>query len=102
MRHVLGTSVGERGQVTIEKQIRERLGVKPKDRAIQAIVDGQLVIRFVPRYEPHMRSVAGILGPPPRVPEGDFDFDEAVEMAAAEEYFAQERRARGEAVDDDD
>lgn len=102
MRHVLGTSVGQRGQITIEKEIREKLGIKPKDIALQAIVDGRLVLTFVPRYEPHMRSVAGILGPPPRVPEGDYDFDEAVETGAAEEWLRKERRAGGEMVEDDD
>jgi len=50
-------------------------------------------VTFVKRHEPHMRSLAGVLGPPPRLPEGDFEFDEAVEMGEAEEYLAKERRA---------
>lgn len=102
MKTALGTSVGERGQITIEKEIREKLGVRPRDIAIQAIVDGRLVVTFVPALEPHMRSVAGVLGPPPRMPEGDFDFDEAVALGAAEEYLAQQREAEVEAVDGDD
>lgn len=102
MKTTLGTSVGERGQITIEKQVREKLGIKPKDIAIQAVVDGRLVVTFVKPCEPHMRSLAGILGPPPRVPEGPYDFDEAVELGAADEWLRKERRARGEPVDDDD
>jgi len=35
------------------------------------------------------------------VPEGPYDFDEAVELGAADEWLRKERRARGEPVDDD-
>jgi hypothetical protein len=49
-----------------------------------------------------MRSVAGILGRPPRRPDPGKSWDELVEEAAAAEYLAQERRSRGEATDDDD
>ncbi len=51
--------VGERGQVTIQKAIREELGVYAGDRAIQRIEDGRVVIEFVP--SPHRRSLAGSL-----------------------------------------
>ena len=101
MKTALGTSVGERGQITIEKQVREKLGIKPRDIAIQHVEDGRLVVTFVKRYEPHMRSLAGILGPPPRLPDPSKSWDELVEEAAAAEYLAKERRARGEAVDDE-
>jgi bifunctional DNA-binding transcriptional regulator/antitoxin component of YhaV-PrlF toxin-antitoxin module len=101
MKTALGTSVGERGQITIEKGIREKLGVRPKDIAIQHVEDGRLVVTFVKQHQPHMRSVAGILGPPPRVPDPARSWDELVEEAAAAEYLAGERRAKGEPVDDD-
>lgn len=51
--------VGERGQVTIEKAIRDQLGVYAGDQAIQRIEDGRVVIEFVPA--PHRRSLAGAL-----------------------------------------
>jgi AbrB family looped-hinge helix DNA binding protein len=51
--------VGERGQVTIEKAIREELGVFAGDQAIQRVEDGRVVIEFVP--PPHRRSLAGAL-----------------------------------------
>lgn len=51
--------VGERGQVTIEKAIRENLGVYAGDQAIQRIEDGRVVIEFVPGA--HRRSLAGSL-----------------------------------------
>ncbi len=59
MEYVLATRVGERGQVTIEKHIREELGVYAGDQAIQRIEDGRLVVEFVPA--PHSRSLAGAL-----------------------------------------
>lgn len=62
--------VGERGQVTIEKGIREELGVSAGDQAIQRIEDGRVVIEFVPG--PHTRSLAGALADKiRRVPEDE-------------------------------
>ena len=55
----MASTVGERGQVTIEKAIREELGVYAGDLAVQRIEDGRVVIEFVP--SPHRRSLAGIL-----------------------------------------
>ena len=51
--------VGERGQVTIEKAIREELGVYAGDEAVQRIENGRVVIEFVPA--PHDKSLAGML-----------------------------------------
>ncbi len=88
MRYVLGTSVGERGQITIEREIRDKLGVKPKDIAVQRVEDGRLVVEFIRPHEPHMRSLAGVLGPPPRRPSEPLDVDEAVGQSVAEEWRA--------------
>lgn len=55
----MASTVGERGQVTIEKAIREELGVYAGDVAVQRVEDGRLVIEFVPA--PHRRSLAGML-----------------------------------------
>ncbi len=55
----MASRVGERGQITIEKQIREELGVYSGDQAIQRVVDGRVVVEFVPG--PHRRSLAGVL-----------------------------------------
>ena len=86
MRYALGTSVGERGQITIEREIREQLGIKPKDLAIQRVQDGQLVVEFVRPPEAHMRSLAGILGPSPGQPGEPLDVDGAVAQGVAEEW----------------
>lgn len=55
----MASRVGERGQITIEKQIREELGVYSGDHAIQRVEDGRVVVEFVPGQ--HRRSLAGIL-----------------------------------------
>jgi bifunctional DNA-binding transcriptional regulator/antitoxin component of YhaV-PrlF toxin-antitoxin module len=57
----MSTLVGTKGQVTIEKKIREVLGVEPGWRAIQRLEGDQLVLEFLPPK--HRRSLAGILKP---------------------------------------
>ncbi len=51
--------VGERGQITIEKAIREQLGIYAGDEAVQRVEDGRIVIEVVPGR--HRRSLAGSL-----------------------------------------
>jgi AbrB family looped-hinge helix DNA binding protein len=51
--------VGERGQITIEKAVREELGIYAGDEAIQRVEDGRIVIEVVPGR--HRRSLAGTL-----------------------------------------
>ena len=57
----MASRVGERGQVTIEKRIREELGIYAGDEAIQRIEDGRIVIEVVPGR--HSRSLAGAARP---------------------------------------
>ena len=51
--------VGERGQITIEKAIREQLAIYAGDEAVQRVEDGRIVIEIVPGR--HRRSLAGSL-----------------------------------------
>jgi AbrB family looped-hinge helix DNA binding protein len=51
--------VGERGQITIEKAIREELAIYAGDETIQRVEDGRIVIEVVPGR--HRRSLAGSL-----------------------------------------
>ena len=51
--------VGDRGQITIEKAIREELGIYAGDETVQRVEDGRLVIEVVPGR--HRRSLAGSL-----------------------------------------
>ena len=40
--------VGERYQITIDKKVREQLGVRPGDQAFEYVEDGRLVVAFLP------------------------------------------------------
>jgi len=51
--------VGERGQITIEKSIREELGIYAGDETVQRVEDGRIVIEVVQGR--HHRSLAGSL-----------------------------------------
>lgn len=86
MRYAFGTSVGERGQITIERDIRRDLDIQPKDVAVQRIEDGRLVIEFIRPVKPHSRSLAGVLGPSPRTPPEPLEIDTAVGEVIAEEW----------------
>lgn len=51
--------LGTKGQLVIEKPIRDQLGIRPGSLAIQRIVDDHVEIRFVPAE--HERSLRGRL-----------------------------------------
>ena len=42
MIHTLTSRVGERGQITIEKSIREELGIYAGDETVQRVEDGRV------------------------------------------------------------
>ena len=51
--------VGERFQITIDKKVRERLGIRPGDQAFESVEGSMLVVTFLP--PPHDESMLGIL-----------------------------------------
>jgi AbrB family looped-hinge helix DNA binding protein len=51
--------VSERGRITIDKAIREELGIHPGDETVQRVEDGRIVIEVVPGR--HRRSLLGLL-----------------------------------------
>lgn len=55
----MSSRVGERGQITIEKAIRDELAIYAGDEAVQRIEDGRIVIDVIPGR--HRRSMAGAL-----------------------------------------
>ena len=57
--HIMVSRVGERGQITIEKAIREELGIYAGDETVQRVEGGRIVIEVVPGR--HRRSLAGSL-----------------------------------------
>ena len=56
---IMTSRVGERGQITIEKSIREELAIYAGDETVQRIEDGRIVIEVIPGR--HRRSLAGSL-----------------------------------------
>lgn len=62
--------VGDRFQITIDKRVRDELGVRPGDMAIERVEDGRLVVAFVPR--PHRESLLGVLRQPGAPAVGDW------------------------------
>lgn len=59
MGPTMSSRVGERGQITIEKAIREELAIYAGDETVQRVEDGRIVIDVVPGR--HRRSLAGSL-----------------------------------------
>src|SRR5438045_1631765 len=51
--------VGPKGQVVIEKEIRDRLGVKPGWKTVQTVVGNSVNVYFIPPE--HNRSLYGCL-----------------------------------------
>jgi bifunctional DNA-binding transcriptional regulator/antitoxin component of YhaV-PrlF toxin-antitoxin module len=89
----VSTLVGTKGQVTIEKEIRDALGVKPGWRAMQRLENGRVVIEFLPPR--HSRSLAGILTNAtsvraPTEAELQVGIEQAWEEAVREDWLAQQ------------
>ncbi len=57
----MANKVGAKGQLVIEKEIRDRLGIEPGSLAIQRVVDDHVEIYFLPAE--HRRSLRGSLAP---------------------------------------
>jgi AbrB family looped-hinge helix DNA binding protein len=88
----MAAKVGTKGQVVIEKAIRDRLGIEPGWIALQRLVDDHIEIHFIPPE--HNRSLAGCLAPYTNVrvsPEEWHDVAErAVEEAARDDWLGRE------------
>jgi bifunctional DNA-binding transcriptional regulator/antitoxin component of YhaV-PrlF toxin-antitoxin module len=89
----MASKVGPRGQITIDKAIRERLGIKPRDVAVQEVVNGNVVVHFVPA--PHRRSLKGILKARPSRPwKAWSEMQDIIEEAVAEDVMRRMQRER--------
>ena len=84
----MASKVGARGQVTIEKSIRDALGVGKGWTVLQRLVDGHVELRFVPptpAHREHNRSLFGSLSKYAKAgPDTEDEFHEATERAWAE------------------
>jgi bifunctional DNA-binding transcriptional regulator/antitoxin component of YhaV-PrlF toxin-antitoxin module len=77
---MMSSTVGERGQITIDKALRDELGIKAGWKAIQRRVGDRIEVRFLPPR--HRRSLKGILAEPggPAFPT-EAEFRDATENA---------------------
>ena len=87
----MSTLVGSKGQVTIEKDIRDRLGVAKGWRAVQRLEGDMVILQFRPPR--HNRSLAGILR---GKAERTFATNEELEAAIDEAWTAAAFEAVGE------
>lgn len=82
----MASVVGSKGQIVIEKWIREQLGVQPGWQALQVAVDNHVEIYFIPPE--HEESLLGAALPfIRRRPAPEEDWDEAAAEAAAEDFL---------------
>ena len=87
--------VGEKGQIVIDRRIRERLGIERGWQAIQRLVDEHVEIHFLPPE--HDRSLAGCLAPYVKRTCPD---EESLELACEAAWAAAARRRMADTDDD--
>ena len=71
-------------QITIDKAVRRKLGIKPGDLAVERVEDGRLIVDFIPGS--HRESLYGIFHRPDTEPITDWRAakDRAWEMRSEE------------------
>lgn len=80
----MDNKVGSRGQIVIEKRIRDRLGIEAGYRAIRLVVDDHVEPYFIP--PDHNQSLMGVLSShvTEPIPESDDDWHVAKRSAWTE------------------
>ena len=91
------TRVGAKGQIVIEKELREKLGITPGWYAVQEVRGNELVVRFEPPL--HTRSLGGLFRsyaervPPP----GEDEMEQAIGEGIAAEWRSRILNQEGDA-----
>jgi len=83
-------TVGDKGQVVIEKPLRDALGVQPGFITVQSLVGDHVEIRFYPPE--HSRSLRGVLAKYARHSISPEDWQAAREQAWADAVSENEDR----------
>jgi bifunctional DNA-binding transcriptional regulator/antitoxin component of YhaV-PrlF toxin-antitoxin module len=86
--------MGERGQITLEKQLRDELGLAPGWQVIQRRVGDRIELRFLP--PPHRRSLRGVLADPNGP---HFETEEALRDATEEAWAEAMQEEHGRPVE---
>lgn len=84
----MASTVGEKGQIVIEKGIRDALGIRPGFIAVQTPRAGHLEVHFYPPE--HNRSLLGVLANATQVSVPPEDWEEARERAWEEAVLEEE------------
>ncbi|MBV2186202.1 MAG: AbrB/MazE/SpoVT family DNA-binding domain-containing protein [Rhizobium sp.] len=71
-------TLSPKGQITIPKEMRDILGLRPGDQVIYSVIDGEIVV--TPKNI-DLQDLAGLLGAPPNGPATLEEIDEAVVQA---------------------
>ena len=77
-------TLSSKGQVTIPKEIREALNLRPGEQLIYSIIDGEVIL--TPKNI-DLKDLAGYLGSPPNGPETLKQIDAAAVAAAGASVF---------------
>jgi antitoxin PrlF len=72
-------TLSPKGQVTIPKEMRQALNLRPGDQLVYSIVDGDIIV--TPKNI-DFKDLAGLLGTPPNGPASLEEIDAAVAAAA--------------------
>jgi AbrB family looped-hinge helix DNA binding protein len=78
------STLSAKGQVTIPKEMREALDLRPGDQLIYSVVDGEIIL--TPKNV-DLKDLAGFLGDPPNGRASLEDIDAAAVMAAGANVF---------------
>lgn len=84
-----------KGQITLPKDVREALGLKPNDKLILTLDEGRLIL--TPKNV-EFSDLAGFLGAPPNGPATLEEIDETIAGAASESASASPIGRKGEAA----
>jgi AbrB family looped-hinge helix DNA binding protein len=77
-------TLSAKGQVTIPKEMREALNLRPGDQLIYSVIDGEVIV--TPKNI-DLKDLAGFLGDPPNGPATLEEIDSAVVDAAGAAVF---------------
>ena len=77
----MSATLGQKGQVVIEKSIRDALGIEPGYVAVQRLIDDHVELFFYPPE--HNQSLYGALKGKVQIPEEDLEWSEVRQRAWA-------------------
>ncbi|MBU4530772.1 MAG: AbrB/MazE/SpoVT family DNA-binding domain-containing protein [Hoeflea sp.] len=87
--------LSEKGQITLPKDIRDAVGLKPNDKVMFTVDDGRLIL--TPKTL-SFSDLAGFLGSPPNGPATLDEIEETIASAASETALKPRKTSKGQAA----